>query len=155
MPKLLTFAYRFAAGSLLGAQLFFVLIATRIVFRPEVAALPQGDPRRLWAADTVGQMLGSLDRAALGGCALAVLCAVLLARAGVPRALRAALPPLLAGLCAAASSALVTPAIHSLREAGQTASPQFGRLHGLSSGLLLLELALLLLAVWRAPRAEG
>jgi hypothetical protein len=46
---------------------------------------------------------------------------------------------------------LVTPAIQEMRAQGATATPAFGRLHGLSAGLLLLEMALLAVALWMAP----
>ena len=61
--------------------------------------------------------------------------------------------PLVAGLCAVASVAFITPAIHALRAAGTTASGRFGLLHGVSSGLLVLEMILLAVAVLRAPQS--
>jgi hypothetical protein len=154
VQRALAFVYRLAVGALLGAQLFFAGVGAPAAFTKAVAALPQGDPARSAAADLVGRQLGALDRIALSFTALAVLSAVLLARAGVQRARRSALPPLLAGLCAAASCTLITPAIQALRAQGQTATPLFGRLHALSSTLLLLEMLLLALALWRAPAAR-
>jgi hypothetical protein len=87
-------------------------------------------------------MLARIDAATLVVCALAVLCALLLGHR------RAALPPLAAGLCALVSVAWVTPAIRAMRAAGETATPRFGMLHGLSSGLLFLEMLLLAVAVF-------
>jgi hypothetical protein len=70
------------------------------------------------------------------------------------RRARAALLPLLAGLCALASAALVTPAIHAMRLAGDTASPRFGALHGISTILLVVEMLLLGVAAWLAPESR-
>lgn len=150
MDRALAATFRLACALLAGAQLFFAAVAAQVVFPAEVAALSRADPRRALAADLVGGMLARLDAATLAGCALAVLCAVLLwRRAGAP--LRPALFPLLAGACALASALGTTPAIQAMRAAGQTGGPQFGKLHALSSSLLLLEMALLLLAFARAP----
>lgn len=139
----LSFVYRFCTLALAGAQLFFAAVAAQVVFPSAVASLPRDDSRRVLAADLVGAMLARLDAAAIALCALAVICAVAL------HDTRAALLPLVAGLCALASAALVTPAIHALRAAGQAAGPRFGMLHGLSSTLLLAQIALLLLAAFR------
>ena len=147
--------YKLVVSALLGAQLFFAAVAAQRIFPPEVAALPRGDPRRTLAADLVGQLLGSLDSAAMLGGALCVLLALQLSRrlaarpAAARAALRAATPALLVVLCATASSFGTTPAIHAMREAGRTGEARFGVLHGLSSGLLLLEMALLLFAALR------
>ncbi len=145
MSRVLSFAYRFFCLSLCGAQVFFAAVAAQAVFPAEVAALPREHPRRVLAADLVGAMLARLDAGTLALTGLAVACALLLPRK------RAAVLPLLAGLCALASAALITPAIHVMREAGQTALPRFGMLHGLSSGLLLIEIILLFAAGLRAP----
>jgi hypothetical protein len=142
--------YRLVTAGLLGAQLFFAAVAAQVVFSRQIAARPQGDPLRVQAADAIGSMLARLDAATLAGCALAVLCAVALAREGAFGGLRAALLPLLAGACALGSALGTTPAIHALREAGRTADPAFGRLHALSAGLLLIEICLLFLAAVRA-----
>src|SRR6266446_2618331 len=75
--------------------------------------------------------------------ALAAVCAIVLGRR------RAAIAPLLAGLCALGSSLLVTPAIQALRAAGETASGRFGMLHGVSLALLVVEMILLAVALWR------
>ncbi|GAC1340694.1 MAG: hypothetical protein NVSMB23_11320 [Myxococcales bacterium] len=147
--------YRVITAGLFGAQLFFAAVAAQVVFSREVAARPHADPLRVQAADAIGAMLARLDAATLAGSAIAVLCAVLLARGGpqgVGRrttgtsGMRAALLPLLAGACALCSAFGTTPAIHALRAAGRTAEPAFGRLHALSSSLLLVEMLLLLLA---------
>lgn len=152
MDRALAATFRLACALLAGAQLFFAAVAAQVVFPAEVAALPRADPRRQLAADLVGGMLVRLDAAALAGCALAVLCAVLLwRRAG--GSLRPALFPLLAGACALASTLGTTPAIQAMRAAGQTAGPQFGKLHALSSSLLVFEVILLLAAFARAPQA--
>ena len=145
MESVLSQVYRLSCAALFGAQLFFAAGAAQVVFSSEVARLPRDDARRLFAADAVGGMLQRLDAATLALTALAVVCALQLSRR------RAAALPLIAGLCALASAALVTPAIHALREAGQVALPKFGLLHAASSLLLLLEMALLLVAAWRAP----
>src|SRR5207253_10031575 len=89
-------------------------------------------PARTAAADQVGRMLSALDRMTLLLAAIALLCALVLGRRGVRRAPRAALPPLVAGLLAGISAALVTPAIHAMRLAGQTSTAAFGLLHAAS-----------------------
>lgn len=148
--RALAFGYRLISGGLFGAQLFFAAVAAQVAFPREVAALPAGDPRKALAGDLVGQMLGALDRITLSGAALAVACAVLVGRQGALRATRAALLPLFAGLCAAASMLWITPSIHAMRAAGQTGLPAFGRLHAISASLLVAEMLLWLVAVWRA-----
>ena len=145
MARTLSQVYRLSCAALFGAQLFFAAGAAQVVFSREVARLPHDDARRLFAADAIGAMLQRLDAATLALTALAVLCAIRLSRR------RAAVLPLVAGLCALASAALLTPAIHAMREAGQVALPKFGMLHGASSLLLLLEMVLLAVAAWRAP----
>jgi hypothetical protein len=119
------------------------------VFSKEIASLPRDDPRRRAAADAVGAMLARLDAATLVLCAVSVVCAWQLRQA------RAALWPLLAGLCALASVALVTPAIHTMRLTGDTASPRFGALHGISTILLVVEMLLLGVAAWLAPGSRA
>jgi hypothetical protein len=145
MTSLLSRVYPLLCGGLCGAQLFFAAVAAQMVFPREVAALPRDDARRTLAADLVGAMLARLDAATLALSALAIVCAVLLSQR------RAALLPLLAGLCAAASVGLVTPRIHALREAGQTGLPRFGLLHAVSSCLLLAEMIMLAVAALRSP----
>ena len=139
------FLYRLCCGGLFGAQLFFAAVAAQIVFPSDVAALPRDHPRRQLAADLVGKMLARLDAGTIVATAVAVVCAFALGRR------REALAPMLAGLCAVASALLVTPAIHGMRAAGEVGSGRFGMLHGISSGLLVLEMILLAVAVWRAP----
>jgi len=141
--------YRVSCAALLGAQLFFAGAAAQSVFSSEIASLPRDDPRRRAAADAVGAMLARLDAATLVLCAVAVVCALQLKRA------RAALLPLFAGLCALASAALVTPAIHAMRLAGDTASARFGALHGISTSLLVVEMLLLGVAAWFAPESRA
>lgn len=146
--------YRLVTAGLFGAQLFFAAIAAQVVFSREIAARPREDPLRVQAADAVGAMLARLDGATLVGSALAVLCAVALARGGggdgrTAGGLRLALLPLLAGACALCSALGTTPAIHALRAAGRTGEPAFGRLHALSSLLLVVEMALFFLAAIR------
>jgi hypothetical protein len=143
------FLYLLSCGALVGGQLFFAAIAAQVVFPREVSALPRDDPRRQLAADLVGAMLARLDAATIAGSAVAVVCAIVLGRRW------AALAPLLAGLCAVISAALVTPAIHAMREAGATGSKRFGLLHGASTLLLVLEIALLVCALWQAARFRG
>jgi hypothetical protein len=143
MASVLSQAYRLSCAGLVGAQLYFVAVATRVVFPSEVAALPRADPRRALAADLVGAMLSRLDAATLSLAAIAVLCAVARGRRW------AALLPLAAGLCAAASAALVTPRIHAMREAGQVGLPRFGILHAVSGGLLVVEMIALCIAALR------
>ena len=120
-------------------------------FPREVAALPPGHPLRTAAANLVGSQLAALDRMTLLFCALSALCAIALARMGIASARLAAVPVLLAGLCALVSSSFVTPRIHALREAGQTQIPEFGRLHAISTGLVGIEILLYLVALWVAP----
>ena len=151
MTRLCAYLYRLSAGLLLGAQIYFAAVAAPAAFPREVAALPPGSPARTRAADLVGAQLASLDRMTLLFCAIAALCAIMLARAGTPSARVAAVPVLLAGLCALTSSEWVTPHIHALRAAGQTQLPQFGRLHAFSTSLVAVEMVLLLVALWVAP----
>ena len=150
----LAFGYRFLAGSLAGAQIFFSAVAAQAAFPKEVAALPQGDPARTHAADLVGKMLASLDRLTLVGCALAVLCAVFLGRGGAARSYRRVVPPLIAGVLAAISAGLITPAIHAMRAAGTTKTSAFGLLHATSAVILLAEIAALVVAVWMASKTD-
>jgi Domain of unknown function (DUF4149) len=151
MIRLCAYLYRVAIGLLLGAQVYFAAVAAPAAFPREVAALPSGHPLRTAAANLVGVQLAALDRMTLLFCALAALCAIVLARAGMPSARAAAVPALLTGLCALVSSSFVTPRIHALREAGQTQLSEFGRLHAISTGLLGVEILLLLVALWVAP----
>ena len=142
---MLVFLHRLSCAGLGGAQVFFATVAAQLAFPREVAQLPREAPARQAAADLVGAMLGRLDAATLCLCAVAVGCAL------AARLLRAAaVLPLIAGLCAAISASVVTPRIHALREAGATATSGFGLLHGVSSGLLLLEIALLCAALWHS-----
>ncbi len=149
-----------------GAQLFFTVAATQVIFSAEVAALPHGDPRRELAAELVGACLARLDAAAMAVAALAVALLFIRIRVNQSRAQllgskasapgagaepRAAISPLLAGLCALGSAFGTTPAIHAMRLAGETRTARFGAMHGLSSGLLLLEM---LLFAWAAIRPE-
>ena len=143
------FLYRLCCGGLFGAQLFFAAVAAQIVFPAEVAALPREHPRRQLAADLVGGMLARLDAGTIALSAVAVICALVASRR------RAAIAPLLAGLCAVTSVVLITPAIQSMRAAGVTDTGRFGLLHAVSSSLLLVEMILLLVAVWRAPAPES
>ena len=151
MIRVFAYVYRLAAGLLLGAQVYFALVAAPAAFPREVAALPAGSPARTAAANLVGAQLASLDRMTLLFCALAALSAIGLARMGVASGRRAAVPVLLTGLCALASSEWVTPPIHALRAAGQTQLPEFGRLHAISTGLVGIEILLYLVALWVAP----
>jgi hypothetical protein len=151
VSRLCAFLYRLSAGLLLGADVFFAAVAAPAAFPREVAALPAGHPLRTAAASLVGTQLAALDRMTLLFCALAALCAIALARSGTPSARGAALPVLLAGLCALVSSSFVTPRIHALREAGQTHLAEFGRLHAISTALVGVEILLLLVALWVAP----
>jgi Domain of unknown function (DUF4149) len=151
MTLICAYLYRLSAGLLLGAAVYFAAVAAPAAFPREVAALPPGHPMRTAAADLVGSQLAALDRMTLLFCAISALCAIALARMGVASARVAAIPVLLAGLCALASSSFVTPRIHALREAGQTQLPEFGRLHGISTGLVGVEILLYLLALWVAP----
>lgn len=151
MIRLCAYLYRVAAGLLLGAQAYFAAVAAPAAFPREVAALPAGHPLRTAAANLVGVQLAALDRMTLLFCALAALCAIVLARAGMPASRAAAVPALLTGLCALVSSSFVTPRIHALRDSGQTQLAEFGRLHAISTGLLGVEILLLLVALWVAP----
>ena len=143
------FLYLLSCGALAGAQLFFAVVSTQVVFPRDVSALPRDDPRRQLAADLVGAMLARLDAATIAGSAVAVICALVLGRRS------AAVAPLLVGSCALISAALITPAIHAMREAGATASKRFGLLHGASTLLLVLEITLLVCALWQVARVRG
>ena len=144
MATVLSQVVRLLCAALFGAQLFFAAGAAQVVFSREVAALPRDDARRQMAADAIGAMLARLDAATLALTALVVVFQVLLSQK------RAAVLPLVAGLCALASALLVTPAIRAMREAGQVALPRFGLLHAASSLLLVAEMILLAVAAWRA-----
>jgi hypothetical protein len=120
--------YRLLCAALIGADLFFI-VATQVSF---TLARPQ-------AGELVGAMLARLDAATL------VVTAVLVVLAGRRPA---ALLPLAAGLCAAASALYFTPQIHAMRLEGLTSGPRFGMLHGLSTGMLLIEMILLAIAAW-------
>jgi len=120
--------YRLLCGALVGADLFFI-VAAQVAF---AVARPQ-------AGELVGGMLARLDAATL------VVAAVLVILAGRRPA---ALLPLAAGLCAAASVLYFTPQIHAMRLEGQTTGARFGMLHGLSTGMLLIEMILLAIAGW-------
>jgi hypothetical protein len=149
--RALAFVYRLCAGVLLGAQVFFAAVAAQAAFPRDVAALTPGHPARTAAAQLVGHMLAALDRMTLALAAVTVVCAVLLGRRGVQRAARAAVPPLIAGTLAGISAAVITPAIHAMRLAGQTSGSQFGMLHAGSTLLLLGEMLLLTAALWMGP----
>jgi hypothetical protein len=151
VTRLCAFLYRLSAGLLLGADVYFAAVAAPAAFPREVAALPAGHPLRSAAANLVGTQLAALDRMTLLFCAVAALCAIALARSGMPSARAAAVPVLLAGLCALVSSSFVTPRIHALRDAGQTHLAEFGRLHATSTALVGVEILLLLVALWVAP----
>jgi len=47
---------------------------------------------------------------------------------------------------------VITPAIHTMRLAGQTSGSAFGLLHAGSTLLLLAEMLVLVAALWVAPR---
>jgi hypothetical protein len=134
--------FRLLCALLAGAQLFFAAVAAQVVFPRAVAELPRTEPRRVLAADLVGAMLARLDAVVMMGAAVALLLGVANGRR------RLLLLPLVAGLCAAASAFWFTPQIHALREAGQSGTPRFGMLHGVSSSLLLLEMILLAIAAF-------
>ena len=142
---MLLFLHRLSCAGLAGAQIFFAAVAARLVFPTSIAALPREAPQRQAAADLVGAMLARLDAATLIFCAAAVACAL---SSRLRRA--AAVLPVCAGLCAAMSASVVTPRIHALRAAGETATPAFGLLHATSSALLLLEIVLLCAAMWHS-----
>ena len=120
--------YRLLCAALAGAQIFFI-VAAQVAF---AVARPQ-------AGEIVGALLARLDAATLVASAILVLLA---------GRRPAALLPLAAGLCAAASVLWFTPQIHAMRLAGETTGPRFGMMHGLSTGMLLIELILLAIAAW-------
>jgi len=151
MTRVCAYLYRLAAGLMLGAQVYFAAVAAPAAFSREVAALPAGSPARTAAANLVGAQLASLDRMTLLFCAIAALAAIALARMGIASARAAAVPVLLTGLCALASSEWVTPRIHALRAAARAQLPEFGRLHAVSTALVGAEIVLLLIALWVAP----
>ena len=134
--------FRLLCALLAGGQLFFAAVAAQVVFPRAVAELPRNEPRRVLAADLVGAMLARLDAVVMMGAAVALVLGVAMGRR------RILLLPLIAGLCAAASAFWITPQIHALREAGQSGTPRFGMLHGVSSSLLLLEMILLAVAAF-------
>jgi len=151
MGRFLAYFYRLAVALLLGADFFFAAVAAPASFPRDIASLPPGSWQRVSAADLVGRMLAQLDRMTLLLAGVAALCAIGLARTGLPRARPAALPVLGAGLCSLFSLAWVTPRIQSLRTLGQSAGPEFGRLHFLSTALVGVEMLLLLYALWVSP----
>ena len=151
MGRFLAYLYRLAVALLLGGDFFFAAVAAPASFPREIAALPPGSWQRVAAADLVGRMLAQLDRMTLLLAGVAALCAIALARTGLSRARAAALPALAAGLCALLSLSWVTPRIHTLRGLAQSAGPEFGRLHVLSTALVGVEMLLLLYALWVSP----
>ena len=151
MGRFLAYLYRLAVALLLGGDFFFAAVAAPASFPREIAALPPGSWQRVAAADLVGRMLAQLDRMTLLLAGVAALCAIALARIGLSRARAAALPALVAGLCALFSLSWVTPRIQSLRALAQSAGPEFGRLHFLSTALVGIEMLLLLYALWISP----
>ena len=143
-------AFRFLCGAQAGAQLFFTIAATQVIFSSEIAALPHEDPRRTLAADQVGQLLARVDTMTI--IVSFVTFCVAWSIANQKRvSLRRALPPLLAGLCAITSIFGTTPAIHALRATNRTGELRFGLMHALSSTLLILEM---LLFAWAALRKD-
>src|SRR4051812_27321493 len=151
MGRLLAYLFRLAVALLLGAEFFFAAVAAPASFPRDVAALPPGSWQRVAAADLVGRMLTQLDRMTLVLSGAAALCAIALARSGLTRARIAVAPVLAAGLCSLFSLGWVTPRIHALRALGQSAGPDFGRLHFLSTALVGIEMLLLLVALWVSP----
>jgi len=151
MGRFLAYFYRLAVALLLGADFFFAAVAAPASFPREIAALPPGSWQRVAAADLVGRMLAQLDRITLLLTAVAALSAIALARTGLARARAGALPVLGAGLCALLSLSWVTPRIHVLRTLAQSAGPEFGRLHFLSTALVGVEMLLFLYALWVSP----
>jgi hypothetical protein len=151
MGRFLAYFYRLAVALLLGGDFFFAAVAAPASFPREIAGLPPGSWQRVAAADLVGRMLAQLDRMTLLLAGVAALSAIALARTGLPRARAAALPVLGAGLCSLFSLAWVTPRIQVLRTLGQSAGPEFGRLHFLSTALVGVEMLLLLYALWVSP----
>ncbi|HUJ28791.1 MAG TPA: DUF4149 domain-containing protein [Myxococcales bacterium] len=137
---MLRFIYRLSTAGMLGAIVFFAAVASQAAFRSGLIT------DRGVSGNLVGAMLARLDAATLAFSALAVLCAVVL---GQPRR---ALLPLGAGLLAAVSAFVITPMVHAMREAGQTGTPAFGRMHGISAMLMLVEMLLLALALWFEPK---
>ena len=132
------FLYRLCTAGTLGAQIFFAAVAAQVAFR-------SGLVERQVSGNLVGAMLSKMDAATMAFSAIAVVSAVLL---GQPRR---ALLPLVAGLLAVISAFVITPAVHAMRESGQIGTPAFGRLHGISSTMMLVEMILLALAVWFEP----
>ena len=151
MARFLAYLYRLAVALLLGADFFFAAVAAPASFPRNIASLPPGSWQRVAAADLVGRMLSRLDRMTLVLAGVAALSAIALARTGFARARTAALPVLGAGLCALFSAAWVTPRIQTLRGLGESAGPEFGRLHFLSTALVGIEMLLLLGALWISP----
>src|SRR3954467_103172 len=135
MARLLAYLFRLAVALLLGGDFFLAVVAAPAAFPRDIASLPPGSWRGVAAADLVGRMLIQLDRMTLVLTGVAALCAIALARNGFARARTAALPVLAAGLSSLFSAAWVTPRIHTLRTLGESAGPEFGRLHFLSTAL--------------------
>src|SRR3954462_15201295 len=151
MARLLAYLFRLAVALLLGGDFFLAVVAAPAAFPRDIASLPPGSWQRVAAADLVGRMLAQLDRMTLLLAGVAALCAIALARTGLSRARAAALPVLGAGLCSLLSVSWVPPRIHVLRSLAQSAGPEFGRLHFLSTALVGIEMLLLLYALWMSP----
>jgi Domain of unknown function (DUF4149) len=151
MARFLAYLFRLAVALLLGGDFFFAAVAAPASFPREIASLPPGSWQRVAAADLVGRMLAQLDRMTLVLSGVAALCAIALARTTLARARIAVAPVLAAGLCSLFSLGWVTPRIHALRTLGQSAGPEFGRLHFLSTALVGIEMLLLLVALWLSP----
>jgi len=148
----LPFLYRWVIGTWAGALLAFGALFAPALFR--VFTPPE-------AGEVVRQVIPALDALGLAAVAVAVAVALMLEGASTRRA-RARLALLaLAAALAGASAGWVTPKMASLREeAGGAISAlardnpvrrQFGQLHGVSSGLMLLEWLLASAALAAAP----
>lgn len=150
------FLYRWAVGTWAGALLAFGAVFAPALFR--VFTPPE-------AGSVVRQVIPVLDAAGLVALLLALVSAWRLEGFASRRARWTAALLLLAALCVGISAGLVTPRMTALREsAGDRISElprehptrrAFGQLHGVSSGLMLLEWLLATAALALAPHGRA
>ncbi|MDQ3265595.1 MAG: DUF4149 domain-containing protein [Myxococcota bacterium] len=148
----LAFVYRWVVGTWVGALFAFGALFAPALFRamtpPEAGAV-------------VRQVIPALDALGLGAAAIAVAAGWLLEGLGERRARARLVLLALAAALAGVSAGWVSPRMATLRaQAGAGISSlsredpvrrEFGRLHGASSGLMLLEWLLVSAALALAP----
>lgn len=151
-----SFLFRWTLGTWAGALLAFGAVFAPALFR--VFTPPE-------AGSVVRQVIPILDAAGLLMLALALVSLWRLGGWGTRRAKLTSALILGAALLTGISAGVITPRMAELRAAageGISALPrehptrrEFGRLHGMSSGLMLLEWALATAALALAPKGRA